>query len=121
MAATVTDNAERIVRLETRADYVDAILEERRTIISAHSRRLADIELHLRDHHRINLEQAARLVALETAQAITKDERMKRQHLIALLQWLLTGLISVGVVLGLLISGDAAEALSILGGFVAPQ
>jgi len=118
MSATVTDNAERLARLETRAEYVDAILNDRQIVISAHSRRLADIEMHLRDHHRINANQTDRIARLETVSEMTKEERVKRDHTKAMIQWVMTLLVGIGVIVGLLTRGDAATLKQILGGFV---
>jgi len=118
MNATVTDNAERLARLETRAEYIDAILDDRQMVISAHSRRLADIEMHLRDHHRINANQTERIARLEMSTELTKEERVKRDHTKALIQWAMTLLVGIGVIVGLLTRGDAATLRQLLGGFV---
>ena len=121
MTATVTDNAERLARLETRAEYINSILEERRMIISAHSRRLADIEMHLRDHHRINATQMERLARLETESETTRNERLKRDHTRALAQWAMSVLIGIGVIVGLFAQGDATDMIGYLGGLISPQ
>lgn len=120
MAATISDNAERIARLETRAFYIDRMLDERAMIISAHSRRLADIEMNLRDQSHLAVELTDRIVRLETSQEITKGERLKRDHTKALLQWIMTAIVGIGVVIGLFVQGDTTDMIGYLGGLISP-
>jgi uncharacterized coiled-coil protein SlyX len=121
MATTASDNAERIARLETRAIFIDKMLDQRSMIISAHSRRLADIEMHLRDHGNMVVTLTDRVARLESSQEITKEERMKRQHAYALLQWIMSIILGAGVIAGLFAQGEVSDLFGFLGGLISPQ
>jgi len=121
MTSTTSVNAERVARLETRAHFIDKMLEERSMIISSHARRLADIEMNMRDHSRMAVELTDRVAHLESAQEITKVERLKRNHAYALFQWLLSIILGIGVVAGLFAQGDATDMIGYLGGLISPQ
>src|SRR6056300_1539657 len=113
--------AERIARLETRAIFIDKMLDQRSMIISAHSRRLADIEMHLRDHGHMVVTLTDRVARLESSQEITKEERMKRQHAYALLQWIMSIILGAGVIAGLFAQGEVSDLFGFLGGLISPQ
>ena len=121
MTVTTSDNAERIARLETRAHFIDKILDQRSMIISAHSRRLADIEMNMRDHSHMVVELTDRIARLESSQEITKVERLKRHHAYALLQWVMSIVLGAVVIVGLFAQGDANDLIGFLGGLISPQ
>lgn len=112
----------RLTRLETRAAYTDRILDDRKTIIAAHSRRLADVERELRDLSRIQIENVERITRVEEQSQHTtderRDERTIRKHRRALLQWMGSFALALAALAGLLSRGDVQTFKTILGGWL---
>lgn len=121
---TMTSEIEhRLTRLETRAGYTDKILEDRQVVIAAHSRRLADIDQRMHNLTRVQGANAERLTAVEnqtqTIHEEQRDERIRREHRRAIMQWMISILMGIGVIIGLLSQGEASLIGKLLGGFTA--
>jgi len=114
----------RLTRLEVRADYTDKILDERKTIISAHSRRLADAESNIHDLTRVQVNNVERLTRVEEQSQLTSDERReeraeKRQRR-AMMQWGASIVFAIAAAIGLISRAEIAHLRAILSGFLSP-
>ena len=121
---TMTSEIEhRLTRLETRAGYTDAILEDRKIVIAAHARRLADIDSRVHDLTRVQGRNSERLAAVEHQEKTTRqeihDDRIRREHRRAIMQWMISILMAIGVIVGLLSQGEANVIGKLLGGLTA--
>ena len=114
----------RLTRLEVRADYTDRILDERKTIISAHSRRLADAERDIHDLTRVQIHNVERLTRVEQQSNTTseerRDEQTVRRQRKARLQWGASIVFAVAAMIGLISRAEIAHLRAIIGGFLSP-
>ena len=121
---TMTSEIEhRLTRLETRAGYTDKIIDDRKIVIAAHARRLADIESRVHDLTRMQGRNSERLTEVENHQKTTqeelRDDRIRREHRRAIMQWMISILMGIGVIIGLLSHGEANILGKLLGGLAA--
>lgn len=115
------DIENRLTKLETRVCHISQIMTDRRLVIAAHSRRLADIESRTHDISRIQIGNVERLTETsEKLSTITQerhDEKMKREARSAVIQWAVSVAMGVGIVVGFLNRGEQHLIQTILSGF----
>jgi hypothetical protein len=120
----MNDTEHRLTRLEVRADYTDRILEERRLIVSAHSRRLADAERDIHDLSRVQMDNVERLTRVEEQSNNTseerRDEKTARRQRRAMMQWAASIALATGAMIGLISRAEIAHLRNILSGFLSP-
>lgn len=118
------DIENRITRLETEIEHICRIQEDRRLVISAHSRRLADAEGRIHDLTQVQILNSEKLTTnSERLSAITqerRDAKMKSDARMALAQWAASVVMAAGIVVGLLNRGEMKLIETLLSGFVSP-
>lgn len=112
----------RLTKLETRLDYTETLLGERKLIVSSHARRLADVEMRLHDLTTVQARNVERITRVEEKAGQTAaemhDERQRKRHQKAVMQWTISVLMGVAVVLGVLTKGESGVIQTILGGWM---
>lgn len=110
------DHGERLAAVEVKVEHIDRTLDERQMIISAHSRRLATIEHHLLDVRRDGASMGARVTKLEDSDEITREERNRKRHQRALIQYGISIATGLAVIAGMMSARDYGIITKLLGG-----
>ena len=91
----------RLTKLESRVCHIGTIMDDRKLVISAHSRRLADVESRVHDLTRIQIGHVEKLTThSEKLSAITqerRDEKMRRDARNATVQWAASVVMGIGM------------------------
>ena len=115
----------RLTRLETRIDYIETIVSERKLVIESHARRMADMSNRVHDLTRIQSTNVERLTKLETltdqTAATMHDDRQRKKHQRAMIQWAISVAMGIAVLVGVLTKGQQGVLTMILHGFSSPH
>ena len=121
MDENAKDIENRLTRLETRVCHIHEVMTDRRLVIAAHSRRLADTEARIHDLTRIQIDNIGKLTEtseqLSTITRERRDERMRRDARQAVIQWGVSVAMGIGIVVGLFTRGETHLIQTILSGF----
>ena len=124
MDTAAKDIENRLTRLETEIEHICRIQEDRRLVISAHSRRLADAESRIHDLTQVQILNTERITSnserLSTITQERRDAQMKSDARTALIQWGASVVMAAGIVVGLLNRGEMRLLETLLSGFASP-